>query len=156
MFNLNSILNKLIGRYPWSAVVEGTVGYKTVIWRWAHVSKKAEIGSNCMIGAGVYIGPGVRIGDNCRIQNNVFIPEGTTIGDNVFIGPHTVFCNDRYPPNRIEQTYVGNCVVIGANCTILPCTINHGTQIGAGSVVTHEYLETGLYYGNPASLKGKI
>lgn len=152
---LNSILNKLIGRYAWSAVVEGKVALGTKIWRWAHVCKDAEIGFNCMIGAGVYIGPGVRIGDCCRIQNDVFIPEGTTIGDNVFIGPHTVFCNDRHPPSRIEQTHVGNNVVIGGNCTILPCTINHGAMIGAGSVVTNEFLETGVYYGNPASLKGK-
>lgn len=61
--------------------------------------------------------------------------------------------------NLWKSTRIGNKVSIGSNATILPVSICDGTVIGAGSVVTKDILEPGIYAGNPAklirTLKGK-
>ena len=49
-----------------------------------------------------------------------------------------------------SSTNVGNNVSIGTNATILPVIICNNVVIGAGSVVTKNILEPGVYVGNPA------
>jgi len=48
-----------------------------------------------------------------------------------------------------KSTKIGNYVSIGTNATILPVTITDHVVIGAGSVVTKDILEPGIYAGNP-------
>ena len=52
-----------------------------------------------------------------------------------------------------EETIIGNNVLIGSNSTILPVTIVDDVIIGAGSVVTKDIIEPGIYFGNPAHKK---
>jgi acetyltransferase-like isoleucine patch superfamily enzyme len=86
----------------------------------------------------------------------VFIPENVIIRDNVFIGPGTVFTNDKYAPSKGKwrnepPTIVEDNVTIGANSTILPnIVIKEGTRVGAGSVVTKSTESNSLIFGNPA------
>ena len=47
-------------------------------------------------------------------------------------------------------------MLIGSNSTILPVKIVSGCVIGAGSVVTKDLLEKGIYCGNPAKFIRKI
>ena len=54
--------------------------------------------------------------------------------------------------NLYKTTVIGNNVSIGTNATILPVTIVDGVVVGAGSVVTHDLFERGVYAGNPATL----
>jgi acetyltransferase-like isoleucine patch superfamily enzyme len=138
----------------------------TSVWNWVKVRDEAVIGRNCVLAKGVYIGKGVIIGDNVKIQNNASLYEGLTVEDGVFIGPHVVFTNDRYPSAinkdgtlksdkdwKLEKTTVKTGASIGANSTILPgIVIGKFALVGAGSVVTKDIPDFGLAYGNPAKL----
>jgi len=120
----------------------------------------------CHIGADVFIGPFVEIQKNCRIgaksriQSHSFICELVTIGEDCFIGHGVMFINDLFENGgpsggRAElwkETTIGDRVSIGSNATILPVSICDGTVIGAGSVVTCDISEPGIYAGNPARM----
>ena len=108
----------------------------------ANIYKSATIGEGTKVGAFAEIGNKVRIGKNCSIGFGVFIPENVIIEDAVFIGPGTVFTNDKYAPSRGKwrnepPTIVKSGATIGANSTILPNVIvGKGSIIAAGCVVT--------------------
>jgi acetyltransferase-like isoleucine patch superfamily enzyme len=118
----------------------------------------------CTIGANSFIGPfceiqrNVSIGANSKIQSHSFICEFVTIGSNSFVGHGVMFVNDLFQEggpaggdqSKWRPTHIGNNVSIGSNATILPVTICDGVVIGAGSVVTKNILEKGVYAGNPA------
>jgi acetyltransferase-like isoleucine patch superfamily enzyme len=119
-----------------------------------------QIGDNSFVGPFVEIQKGVVIGSRCRIQSHSFICELVTIGDDCFISHGAMFINDRFDTgspaggNREawQSTKIGNHVSIGTNATILPVTICDRVVIGAGSVVTKDINESGIYAGNPARL----
>ena len=52
----------------------------------------------------------------------------------------------------LQNTKVGDNVLIGSNATILPVTICDNAAIGAGSVVITHIIKPGIYAGNPARL----
>lgn len=118
----------------------------------------------CHIGDDTFIGPfteiqkNVKIGKNCKIQSHSFICELVTIGDNSVIAHGVMFINDLFatgnPANGDKSlwksTNIGNNVSIGSNSTILPVSICDNVVIGAGSVVTKNINEPGIYLGNPA------
>ncbi len=117
-----------------------------------------QIGNNTFVGPFVEIQKDVKIGQNCKIQSHSFICELVTIGDNCFIGHGVMFINDIFSEGKPaggkkelwKTTTIGNNVSIGSNATILPVSICDGTVIGAGSVVTKDITEIGIYAGNPA------
>jgi acetyltransferase-like isoleucine patch superfamily enzyme len=51
-----------------------------------------------------------------------------------------------------RSTRIGNNVSIGTNVTVLPVNICDHVVVGAGSVVTKDIKEPGIYAGNPARL----
>lgn len=118
----------------------------------------------CVIDDGCFIGPfveiqrGVHIGKNCKIQSHSFVCELVTIGDECVVAHGVVFINDLYRSGRPahgnkalwRETIIGSYVLIGSNCTILPVRICDRVTVGAGSVVTRDILEPGIYAGNPA------
>jgi acetyltransferase-like isoleucine patch superfamily enzyme len=116
------------------------------------------IGDNCFIGPFTEIQKNARIGNNCKIQSHSFVCELVTIGDNCFISHGVMFINDTFSGggpaggdrSKWKKTSVGNNVSIGTNSTILPVTIASNVVIGAGSVVTKDIPEPGIYVGNPA------
>ena len=117
----------------------------------------------CTIGADSFVGPfceiqkNVNIGANSKIQSHTFICEFVTIGTNCFIGHGVMFVNDLFQEGgpaggdqtKWKSTQIGNHVSIGSNATILPVQICDGVVIGAGSVVTKDITEKGIYAGNP-------
>lgn len=121
---------------------------------------EAQIGDNCFIGPFVEIQKGVIIGNNTRIQSHSFICELVTIGNNCFISHGAMFINDTFSEggpaggdaSKWKKTIIGNNVSIGTNATILPVNICDNVVIGAGSVVTKNISEAGIYAGNPARL----
>ena len=141
-------------------IVSSKIGDGTVIWHNCNLWK-CKIGKDCKIASYVEIGEGVRIGNNCKVEAYTFIPPGVTIGNNVFIGPHVVFTNDKWPKATGEwnrsDTVVKDGVSIGANSTILSgIIIEDKAMIGAGSVVTKSVPAGALYYGDGAKQRGTV
>jgi acetyltransferase-like isoleucine patch superfamily enzyme len=83
-----------------------------------------------------------------------------TIGDDCVIAHGVMFINDLFAiggpakGNKAlwKSTQIGSGVSIGSNATILPVKICDQVVIGAGSVVTKDIVEPGIYAGNPARL----
>jgi acetyltransferase-like isoleucine patch superfamily enzyme len=119
-----------------------------------------EIGDDCFVGPFVEIQQGVVIGKRCRIQSHAFICELVTIGDYCFIAHGAMFVNDPFTAGRPaggdrtkwKSTTIGNHVSIGTNATILPVRVCDYAVIGAGTVVTKDIEQPGIYAGNPARL----
>jgi UDP-3-O-[3-hydroxymyristoyl] glucosamine N-acyltransferase len=118
----------------------------------------ATIGDNCFIGPFVEIQKNSCIGNNTKIQSHSFICELVEIGNDCFISHGVMFINDLFSQGKPagwdktlwKSTKIGNDVSIGTNSTILPVTICDRVVIGAGSVVTKNINEPGVYAGNPA------
>ena len=123
----------------------------------------ATIGKDSFVGPFTEIQTDVFVGCNVRIQSHSFVCSGVTIGDNSFIGHGVMFINDLFKngsPARgnkeeYKNTIIGNNVSIGSNATILPVKICDGAVIAAGSVVTKDIVEKGVYIGNPAKKKNE-
>ena len=121
---------------------------------------ECKIGDDCFIGPFVEIQNNVKIGKRCKIQSHAFVCELLTIGNDCFISHGAKFINDLFSiggpaqGNRDlwKETHVGDHVSIGTNATILPIKICSNVVIGAGSVVTKDITEPGIYAGNPARL----
>jgi len=122
------------------------------------------IGDDSSIGPFVEIQRGAVIGKRCRIQSHAFICDMVTIGDDSFVSHGAMFINDPFaiggPAMRDRQawrpTQIGRHVSIGTNATILPVTICDHVVIGAGTVVSRDIREPGIYVGNPARLLRKL
>jgi UDP-2-acetamido-3-amino-2,3-dideoxy-glucuronate N-acetyltransferase len=121
------------------------------MYKFTTILDKAQIGEGTKIGNYCEIN-GI-IGKNCSIQAFVFIPQGITIEDDVFIGPGTIFLNDKYPPSNgrhWEKTLVKSGAVIGGGVVILPGITIGKSIVGAGSVVTKDIPDNETWFGNPA------
>ncbi len=119
----------------------------------------------CTLEDEVFIGPFVEIqantviGRGSKVQSHSFICEYVTVGENCFIGHGVMFANDLFregkpDPDRTHwgRIVIGNEVAIGSGATILAVSICDGAVIGAGSVVTKDITQKGVYAGNPARL----
>jgi acetyltransferase-like isoleucine patch superfamily enzyme len=123
-----------------------------------------KIDDESFVGPFVEIQKDVRIGKRCRIQSHAFICELVVIGDDCFISHGAMFINDLFAtggPAKGERelwrsTKLGNHVSIGTNVTVLPVAICDHVVVGAGSVVTKDIREPGIYVGNPARLLRKL
>lgn len=119
-----------------------------------------SLGEGCFVGPFVEIQKNVSVGPRTRIQSHSFICELVTIGADCFIGHGTMFINDRFSDGKPaggdatkwEATTLGDRVSVGSNATILPVSICSDVVVGAGSVVTRNITEPGIYAGNPAKL----
>ena len=115
-----------------------------------------EFGDNVFVGPFVEIQSNVKVGSDTRIQSHTFICSDVEIGNNCFVGHGVMFTNDSFANGKVnfdppfEKTNIGNNVLIGSNSTILAISIVDNVIIGAGSVITKNITEPGVYVGNPA------
>lgn len=120
---------------------------------------ECQLDDNVFIGPFVEIQKGVIIGARTKVQSHCFVCELVTIGQDCFIGHGVVFINDNFVDGRPadgdttkwEATNIGNHVSLGSNATIMPVSICDHVVIGAGSVVTKNITEPGVYAGNPCT-----
>jgi acetyltransferase-like isoleucine patch superfamily enzyme len=137
---------------------DAKIGKGTHIWNWTKVREGSYIGKNCNIGQGVYIDFGAIIGDNCKVQNGVSVYNGVKLSNWVFVGPHVVFSNDRFPrAHTIEwepvPTIIEEGASIGSNATIVcGVTLGRNCMIGAGALVTKDVPPHALVIGHPARI----
>src|SRR5580700_10637746 len=146
-----------------AGIVDVTFGEKVTVLQPVNIY-------GCSIGDGTFIGPfveiqrGVVIGKRCKIQSHAFVCELVTIGDDCVVSHGAMFINDLFATggpalgNRElwRSTTVGNHVSIGTNSTILPVKICDHVVVGAGSVVTKDITQAGVYAGNPARLLRRL
>jgi acetyltransferase-like isoleucine patch superfamily enzyme len=140
-----------------SGIVNVTFGENVTIIQPVNIYG-CTIGDNCFIGPFVEIQSGVVIGRNSKVQSHSFICELVSLGDECIVAHAVMFINDLFQAGRPAQgnkklwreTVIGNRVLIGSNATILPVRICDNVVIGAGSVVTRDITEPGVYAGNPA------
>ncbi|MCB0525676.1 MAG: DapH/DapD/GlmU-related protein [Saprospiraceae bacterium] len=148
-----------------SAIIDpgAQIGQGTRIWHFCHVSEKAVIGGNCVLGQNVFVADRVRLGHGVKVQNNVSIYTGVICENDVFLGPSMVFTNVTNPRSFIsrklefQQTLVKKGATIGANATVI-CGITLGQYclIGAGAVVTKDVPDFALITGVPGVQQGWV
>lgn len=145
------------------------LGKNTKVWDFVNLYG-CTIGDDCIIGSFVEIQKNVTIGDRVKIEPYSFICEGVNIEKDVFIGPHVVFTNDKYPRStnkdgalkkkkdwKILKTVVNQGASIGSNSTILGgIVIGTNSIIGAGSVVTRSVPANVVVAGNPARVINEL
>ncbi|MDD1665906.1 MAG: acetyltransferase [Methanomicrobiales archaeon] len=121
------------------------------------IREHTRIGDRAAVGTMTVIEGNTTIGDDVRIQSLAFLPTGTAIGNGVFIGPHAVLTNDRYPPSGqpgLKGPVLRDRAVIGANATILPgIVVGEGACVAAGAVVTRDVPSCRLAIGSPARIR---
>jgi acetyltransferase-like isoleucine patch superfamily enzyme len=141
-----------------------SIGARTRIWAFAHVTKNAVVGSDCNIGECVFVEDGAVLGNHVTIKNGVQLWNGVTCEDYVFVGPNATFTNDLRPrvahplaPKDYARTRVCTGASIGANATIVAgVTIGAHALVGAGAVVIRDVPDHALVVGNPAVQKGWV
>ena len=142
-----------------STIVDTTFGVDVQIKEPVNIYG-CTIGDNVRIGPFVEIQKNVFIGKGTKIQSHSFICELVSIGKECFIGHGVMFINDLFQNGKAaggdttkwKSTNIANYVSIGSNATILPVHICEKVVIGAGSVVTKDIKQPGIYAGNPAKL----
>ena len=116
------------------------------------IREENEIGDAVSIWTHTIIDYGCRIGNRVKIHSHCYIAQFTMVEDDVFIGPGTIFANDKYPvTSHLEGPEVKRGARIGLNVTVLPgFIIGKEALVGAGSVVTKDVPEGAVVVGNPA------
>lgn len=101
----------------------------------------------------------MKVGDQTAFALMVMVdamfPERIAVGSNTIIGYNTTILAHEYliKEYRLGDVNIGDHVMIGANCTILPgVTIGDHAIVGAGTVV-HKDVAAGTFVaGNPMQL----
>lgn len=86
------------------------------------------------------------------VMPDIMFPEMITIGDNSIVGYNTTLLAHEYliEEYRLGEIMIGNRVMIGANCTILPgVTIGDGAVVSAGTLVHRDVPPGAMVGGNP-------
>ena len=103
------------------------------------IGPHARIRPNTILEKGSKVGNFVeikksKIGKNSKVNHLTYIGD-TNIGKNVNVGAGTITCN--YDGAKKSKTLIKDNVFIGSNSSLVaPLTLEEGSTIGAGSVIT--------------------
>jgi acetyltransferase-like isoleucine patch superfamily enzyme len=115
-------------------------------------------GEGLSVGTSSDIQGSCRLGDFVKMHSNVHVSMASTIGDFVWLYPGVVLTNDPRPPSELMVgTTIEDYAVVAVGVTVLPgVKVGKGSLIAAGSLLTRDAEEGGLYSGNPARLRGPL
>lgn len=115
-------------------------------------------GAGFSVGTSSDIQGDCQIGNFVRLHSNVHISMKSRIGDFVWLYPGVVLTNDPRPPSDdLKGTIIDDFAVVAVGVTVLPgVKVGKDSLIAAGSVLTRDAEEGGLYSGNPARLRGSV
>ena len=150
-FSKDTIIGKKVVIEPYVVISKNVkIGNNVTISSFSHlegvkVDNKVKIGPYARIRPGVVINSGSKIGNfvelkkskigkNSKVNHLSYIGD-TNIGKNVNIGAGTITCN--YDGVKKNKTKIKDNVFIGSNSSLVaPLTIEEGSLVGAGSVIT--------------------
>lgn len=118
----------------------GRVKFANIIHESAIFSKRANLGTGCVVMEGAIIKVSSVIGNQTIINTGASIDHDCNIGDFVHIAPQATLCGG---------IQVGEGTLIGANAIILPgVKIGQWCTIGAGSIVNKDVPDNSCWIGN--------
>ena len=158
-FSKDTIIGKNVSIEPY--VVFGPkvkIGNNVTIKSFSHmenckIENKVDVGPYARIRPGVILKEGSRVGNfveikkstigkNTKVNHLTYIGD-STIGKSVNIGAGTITCN--YDGIKKSKTKIKDNVFIGSNSSLVaPLTIEEGSLVGAGSVITRKVRKKSL------------
>ena len=120
---------------PYCVIADSKIGEN------AHLGPFARLRMNNTVGANVHIGNFVELkkttmGDGAKANHLAYLGD-STIGAKTNIGAGTITCN--YDGKLKHPTTIGSGVFVGSNSTLVaPVTLEEGSYIAAGSVITDQ------------------
>ena len=134
------------------------VGNNVIIKSFSHLEKckienKVDIGPYARIRPGTILKEGSKVGNFVEIKKSILGKKSkashltyigdSTIGRSVNIGAGTITCN--YDGLKKNRTKIKDNVFIGSNSSLVaPVTIEEGSVVGAGSVITKKVKKRSL------------
>ncbi len=118
----------------------------------AHISPKAEIGTEVQIGPFAIVEEGTRIGDRCIIEASAQIRSGTQLGEDCFVGSGALVGSD--PQFRGFDRKIASGVLVGKGCVLREYVTVHRSIHPEGLTILgeHNYLMTGTHVGHDSVL----
>tara|TARA_Y100001958_G_C21183043_1_gene512578 strand:- start:32 stop:646 length:615 start_codon:yes stop_codon:yes gene_type:complete len=145
------------------------IGNNVIIKSFSHlelckVENKVEIGPYARIRPGSILKEGSKVGNFVEIKksllgkkskaNHLAYVGDSEIGNSVNIGAGTITCN--YDGVKKNKTKIKNNVFIGSNSSLVaPVTIEEGSIVGAGSVITKKVRKKSLALTRSAQIEIK-
>jgi len=120
----------------------GAARLATVVHPDATLSAHAQVGAGCFLAARSVIAPRARLGACVIVNHGAVVDHDVVVGDFSHVAPNVTLGGG---------ARVGSRVLVGAGTAVLPgVSICDDAVIGAGSVVTENLAEPGVYAGAPA------
>tara|TARA_B100000575_G_scaffold272040_1_gene253826 strand:+ start:18 stop:629 length:612 start_codon:yes stop_codon:yes gene_type:complete len=150
-FSKDTKIGKNVEIEPYVVIAKNvSIGNNVKILSFSHL-EGVKIENNVSIGPYARLRPGTKIKTGSKIGNFVEVKKTTidknskvnhlsyigdaSIGKNVNIGAGTITCN--YDGVKKSKTRIKDKVFVGSNSSLVaPVTLNNGSIIGAGSVIT--------------------
>ena len=121
--------------------LRGKIPFGKIIHSRSWVDPTATISEGCI----VY--PSCSIDIRAQIHENTILNNGCTIAHDSIVGAHS-FLSPRAALAGFVK--IGEMAIVGTNATIIDnIAICPEVQLGAGTVVTKNIIQKGLYVGNP-------
>jgi sugar O-acyltransferase (sialic acid O-acetyltransferase NeuD family) len=134
--------NHLAVRQEKYLLLKNQIPFGKIIHTSCFVDKTAVIEEGVVLYPRTVLDKKVHIKANTILNLSVTVSHDTTIGESCFVAPSVAiagFCK------------IDNQVFIGINSTIVDnLNLTKNSVIGAGSVLTKNTTESGIYFGNPA------
>ena len=145
------------------------VGNNVIIKSFSHlenckIENRVDIGPYARIRPGVILKEGSKVGNFVEIKKSIIGKKSkvnhltyigdSNIGKSVNVGAGTITCN--YDGVKKSKTKIKDNVFIGSNSSLVaPLTIEEGSVVGAGSVITKKVRKKSLALTRPAQIEIK-